>query len=151
MPKKPPKQKRREYKTRRRRVVTVPTTPQIPTTLTLEDPISEPTETNDSSVCEKNITNNQIETNLPQHLLEEASVVLNSVVPEKSSDRYHHYFTELENWCSTEGVKIELIDENIMLAYFGRLIKGKNYSPSTLTSRLSAIRTIMISKGKNKT
>lgn len=135
------RKKKKPYKTRRR-VVTEPITPTVPNE-GKELQIGE----KDIQIEEITYTKTNVPNQIPEHLISEASVVLTNLVPEKSSDRYHHYFSELEIWCQTEGVNIDLVEENIMLAYFGRLIKEKKYAISTLWTRLSAIRTILISKG----
>lgn len=107
-----------------------------------------PATTQEQTRFEKNKEkeNNNI---IPEHLITAANQMIQNLVPDKSSSRYHHYFDQFEKWCENEEVNIKIVDERIMLAYFKTLLE-KNYANSTLWTRLSAIKTVYHSKGKSQ-
>ncbi|KAJ8966509.1 hypothetical protein NQ314_003485 [Rhamnusium bicolor] len=65
---------------------------------------------------------------LPENILNASNEALKSLIPEKSKDRNEKAYNAFKQWQG--GNHIEVINENVLLAYFQQL--SKKHSPSTL-------------------
>lgn len=85
----------------------------------------------------------------PPELRKTAQEAINNLLPKKSREVYEKDFQRFELWCTTHDVQV--ITENIMLAYFETLSKDKKSSTlwsaySKLKACLNVHRNIDISK-----
>jgi Glu-tRNA(Gln) amidotransferase subunit E-like FAD-binding protein len=67
---------------------------------------------------------------------ESAALALNSLLPEKSKEKYKKAYKKFENWCSEKRVKHG--NEEVLLAYFEQ--KSRTFKGSTLWSIYSMLR-----------
>ncbi|KAJ3661734.1 hypothetical protein Zmor_006121 [Zophobas morio] len=75
----------------------------------------------------------------PPEIRENARIAVQNLLPEKSKPVYEKQYQVFNKWC-TEN-KIEIISENVMLAYFERMTKNKK--SSTVWSSYSMLRTCL--------
>lgn len=57
---------------------------------------------------------------LPENILNAAGEALNSLIPEKSKPRYEKAYNAFKQWQG--GNKIDIVNENVLLAYFQQLV-----------------------------
>jgi Glu-tRNA(Gln) amidotransferase subunit E-like FAD-binding protein len=67
---------------------------------------------------------------------ESAALAFNSLLPEKSKEKYKKGYKGFENWCSEKIVKH--VNEEVLLAYFEQ--KSRTFKGSTLWSIYSMLR-----------
>ncbi|MGH9707116.1 MAG: hypothetical protein ACRD5R_10205, partial [Candidatus Acidiferrales bacterium] len=85
---------------------------------------------------------NQIEVEekeeIPKHILQEAVIASNNLIPERSFKKYEQQYEEFRKWCEIN--KVKLFKEEVFLAYLSE--QSKKYKPPTLWSKYSMLKTM---------
>ncbi|KAB0805072.1 hypothetical protein PPYR_02042 [Photinus pyralis] len=76
---------------------------------------------------------------VPQAIVDEATNVAASLLPEKSSARYEHEYAEFKKWQNENNVTG--ITEDVLLAYISSL--SKKFSPNSLWSKWSMVKSCL--------
>lgn len=76
---------------------------------------------------------------LPPEIIDAVKEATNTLVPQKSEERYKKEFRLFEDWCNQ--TKVSNIKEEVMLAYFHK--SSKTYAPSTLWSKYSMLKLVI--------
>ena len=62
---------------------------------------------------------------LPENIRDEAAKALRTLIPEKSKTRYQKMYDAFKKWQCTN--QVEIINEDVLLAYFHELVSYTRY------------------------
>lgn len=77
----------------------------------------------------------------PPEVAKIAAVVVNNLIPTKSSSVYKAAFERFQAWCNEKNIKNN--SENVLLAYFSELRSKHKMKGSTMWSHYSMIRSML--------
>lgn len=77
-------------------------------------------------------------TNLHETLLNRASKVTSELLPKASRGRYEDVYKRLCEWCKSENITPNQVNDEILLAYMSEM--AKQMKPNTLLSKFSIVR-----------
>lgn len=75
---------------------------------------------------------------IPEHILDKAASACNSLIPQRSSQKYEKQYAEFRKWCDIN--KVKLFKEEVFLAFLSE--QSIKYKPPTLWSKYSVLKTM---------